>query len=376
MDNDLVTLKFNEYEANTPNLIGQLLNDQTFTDVTLVTVGGLQIKAHKFILSACSLLFEKILLQNTHHHPFIYLNGIQYKNLSLITKFLYLGQCQVETKDLESFLEAGKELEIHGLMEYTEDFRHVDNSKQFGIEEEFSNTNYLLIDNKCNDNKEDLSGITLPESITYKETRTQIREPDLQDLPEKVAFNDTMEEIQTIICDVCSQELENQSELVKHIATQHEGKAYSCHKCEKSFRLDKSRKVHIQSKHEGFRFKCLTCEHQSITKRGLRAHTRFIHDGVGFQCNQCSRKFSLTQALNYHKEKIHGQRKTKIEIPNYTCDFCNTMFADEPTMKKHREVNHSGIQYGCNLCPYQSDQLNILKAHKRLTHEGLKSNNS
>ena len=230
MDNDLVTLKFNEYEANTPNLIRQLLNDQTFTDITLVTVGGLQIKAHKFILSACSLLFEKILLQNTHHHPFIYLNGIQYKNLSLITKFLYLGQCQVDTKDLESFQEAGKELEIHGLMEYTEDFRHVDNSKQ--LEEEFSNTNYLLIDNKCNDNKEDLSGITLPESITYKETRTQIREPDLQDLPEKVAFNDTMEEIQTLICDVCSQELENQSELVKHIATQHEGKAYSCNKCE------------------------------------------------------------------------------------------------------------------------------------------------
>ena len=148
MDKHKVTLKWNEYEANTPSLIRQLFDDQKFTDVTLVTAGGLQVKAHKFILSACSQLFEKIFLQNTHLHPFIYLNGIQYKNLVLITQFLYLGQCEVETKDLNSFLEAGKELEIHGLMEYTQDSRMIGDMTEVRVQEDYSNTICVNIDKK------------------------------------------------------------------------------------------------------------------------------------------------------------------------------------------------------------------------------------
>ena len=44
-----------------------------FCDVTLASVDGQQFKAHKLILSASSLFFKKILLNNLNHHPLIFM---------------------------------------------------------------------------------------------------------------------------------------------------------------------------------------------------------------------------------------------------------------------------------------------------------------
>ena len=40
-----------------------------------------QLQAHKVILSACSLFFRKILKQNPHQHPLLYLKGVKFSEL-------------------------------------------------------------------------------------------------------------------------------------------------------------------------------------------------------------------------------------------------------------------------------------------------------
>ena len=55
---------------------------------------------------------------NPHHNPLLYLKGIRYKELALVIKFIYLGQCEVGQYDLSDFLATGNDLRVGGLMEY------------------------------------------------------------------------------------------------------------------------------------------------------------------------------------------------------------------------------------------------------------------
>jgi hypothetical protein len=80
-------------------------------------VDDLQIRAHKMILSSCSPLFKNILIKNPHKNPLIYLKDIRYRELDMVMKFIYLGQCDVGEWELEHFLAVGKELQINGLIE-------------------------------------------------------------------------------------------------------------------------------------------------------------------------------------------------------------------------------------------------------------------
>ena len=108
-------LSFDQFETTTTNTFKDLLTDEQFTDVTLACADDQQIKAHKVILSSCSPLFRKILKNNPHQHPLIYLNEINFAELQSVINFIYLGQTEVHQADLEVFMKAGKQLQIKGL---------------------------------------------------------------------------------------------------------------------------------------------------------------------------------------------------------------------------------------------------------------------
>jgi predicted RNA-binding Zn-ribbon protein involved in translation (DUF1610 family) len=69
---------------------------------------------HKIILSGTREFFKQILLKNPHPNPLIYIK-VKHKLLYSILKFVYLGQCEIEQSDIESFLEWAKDLQISGL---------------------------------------------------------------------------------------------------------------------------------------------------------------------------------------------------------------------------------------------------------------------
>ena len=108
-------LLWNEFDRSTSNAFRALFCDTDFADVTLVCEGDKQIKAHKVILSACSVFFKNILLKNPHQHPLIYLNGAKFAELQSIVRFVYSGQTEVAQEDLEHFFKTATELQIQGL---------------------------------------------------------------------------------------------------------------------------------------------------------------------------------------------------------------------------------------------------------------------
>ena len=62
-------LRWNNYQANLAQVFDQLLQSESFVDVTLTTDEGQSLKCHKVMLSACSPYFQQLFMEN----PFVVL---------------------------------------------------------------------------------------------------------------------------------------------------------------------------------------------------------------------------------------------------------------------------------------------------------------
>lgn len=107
-------LRWNDFEANVSTAFQELREDKDFFDVTIACEDD-QLQAHKVILSACSPFFRSVLKRNPHHHPLLYLKGVQYQELLAIINFMYHGEVNVAQEELNSFLAVAEELKVKGL---------------------------------------------------------------------------------------------------------------------------------------------------------------------------------------------------------------------------------------------------------------------
>ena len=108
-------INWNSYSEVFHKTLVQLLTCNEFTDCLLVCEGG-QLKAHKFVLSACSPWFRQVLLGIDHPHPVIILQGVKYEELKALMEFVYTGNVTVCENELHKMIEAGKNLKITGLV--------------------------------------------------------------------------------------------------------------------------------------------------------------------------------------------------------------------------------------------------------------------
>jgi len=114
-------LKWHSYGAYLHTSIATLLRSQSFTDITLATVDGRQIAAHRFILSACS-SYMKQLLQTVYpgtnsHLPLVVVlpSEISYRILRILIEYMYSGEATVSYGQLDGILRAAHILGIRGL---------------------------------------------------------------------------------------------------------------------------------------------------------------------------------------------------------------------------------------------------------------------
>ncbi|XP_062544953.1 sex determination protein fruitless isoform X2 [Armigeres subalbatus] len=114
------SLRWNNYQSNMTSVFHELLETQSFVDVTLACEYN-SLKAHKVVLSACSAYFQKILLDNPCKHPTIILPAdICFSDLQFIIEFVYRGEIDVSEAELQSLLRTAEQLKIKGLCEVSE----------------------------------------------------------------------------------------------------------------------------------------------------------------------------------------------------------------------------------------------------------------
>ena len=111
-----ITLHWENHHQTQYTNLNSLWESGEFLDVTIACDDD-QIRAHKVILSAASPFFRKLLLQNPHNHPLLYLRGTAKKDVLALLQFIYSGETQIIKEDLETFMDLANSLQIQGLVE-------------------------------------------------------------------------------------------------------------------------------------------------------------------------------------------------------------------------------------------------------------------
>nr|XP_045602439.1 protein bric-a-brac 2-like [Procambarus clarkii] len=109
-------LRWNNYQSNLMQVFDQLLQTESFVDVTLSCEGN-SVKAHRMVLSACSPYFQCLLSDAPCSHPVIILQGVKWPELKAVVEFMYKGEINICQEQLGSLLRVAESLKIRGLAE-------------------------------------------------------------------------------------------------------------------------------------------------------------------------------------------------------------------------------------------------------------------
>ena len=252
MTQEQFNLKWHTYSDHLREMMITLMNANKSSDVTLVCNDKTKFKAHKFVLSACSPVFQTIIDDLPQREDsFIYLRGVEPQEMKSILQFMYLGQATFYQDRMNEFLDVAKSLEIK---EISKDVEHDDVDTFRGQE----NDENRQVDNDIDSN--DLPHSVLEEIGT---TDTQVRN-----------YKDESGKYQ---CEKCEKQFSHYPGLWTHRKSAHEGTRYPCNKCNQTFTQNVNLKTHIQSIHEGVKFQCDLCDYAATQKVHLTTHKRVNH---------------------------------------------------------------------------------------------------
>ena len=93
-------LQQKDFAVQYAGVFTELRETMEFLDVTLACEDD-SLKAHKVILSASSPFFRKVLSKTKQDHPYIYLKGITFVDLKDIVDFVYTGEVQIPSENID-----------------------------------------------------------------------------------------------------------------------------------------------------------------------------------------------------------------------------------------------------------------------------------
>ena len=290
-------LTLDTYSDQLRDIFQELVKSNDFNDVTLVCEDKKQIKAHRNILSACSLVFKNFLQIDPHsNHSVIYLKGIQYSEMKAIIQFIYEGEAILYQERMDEFLSAARSLEIKELVRFVQIGETDDNMDKYSENSDTENNRNLLRKGKLGLQKRKYTKRKKPlEALNFEGTEVKTENEDLE-------------------CGQCGKKYRYKASLEVHIQSEHKGIRYDCSKCGKIFKEQSSLVDHSRAIHEGYKLKCDLCDFQTGRKQSLRYHKLKIHEGVTYDCDECNRQFSTQQHLNRHIEHRHFKHENQYNV--------------------------------------------------------------
>jgi hypothetical protein len=255
---DKFCLKWNDFQTNISASFQDLRRDTDFSDVTLTCDGDTRIEAHRVILAGSSKFFSKVLKQQQHPHPLLYMRGMTASQLSAVVDFVYHGEANIFQEDLDGFLAVAEELQLKGL----------NGAESKGQDTEEPECVSSKIRRKNNTT-------SIPEPIHNSDIKAnvwQIQKPDNNEFETSVVCSDdytvkthtNYEELDATVatmmeknmdgkwvCKVCGKiENKDRFNMKNHIEGKHiEGVSHPCNLCGKTFRSRNSLAKHLPRCH-------------------------------------------------------------------------------------------------------------------------------
>ena len=147
---------------------------------------------------------------------------------------------------------------------------------------------------------------------------------------------------------------------------------YSCKLCKYETKYSQDIKrhsiIHTQTIDERKQFKCAQCGSKYRDKRDLKVHIQSKHEDTKLSCNLCTFQSNNVNTFRYHYNLVHKSR----------CNICDKIVSHKGNLKIHMERNHKKKQFkyeteskiACQLCTFKSD-ITSMKLHFTKVHEGL-----
>ena len=241
-------IKWDTFQENISTSFKDLRTDQDFADVTLACEEGKVILAHRVILAASSNYFRKLLTNLNHPHPLLFMRGLTKNQLDYVVDFIYHGEVNIYTEDLDEFLALAEELELKGLVKKNKEANHSDTVVRKQPNPKSQNTQSTTEIKVENEQMYDYVPLNRVIEQDFLETDADITKKDTEYSTAKHAttlefLNSTISSMLKIengvyICSACGkQEKRNKFNMINHIEAKHiEGISHSCDICGKTFR--------------------------------------------------------------------------------------------------------------------------------------------
>ena len=270
-------LKWNDFKENVSNTFVTLRKENDFTDVTLACEDDKQVEAHKVILAASSIFFQKVLKRNKHAHPLIYMKGMKYEELVAIVDFMYHGETNIYQENLDSFLSSAEDLCLKGLVGETKEFQG----------ENTPNTSTLKPPRMKSFPKSKHPSSTKDFLDIYNQTQepgnyNQYQEPisELNSQPKEFKIDGTIsisEDYNTIYKVETIKKNDDLNKTLNSMISRN-GEAWTCNSCGKVSNDRRNLKKHVENIHtEGLEFPCPRCEKIFRSRSGVYNHTTSEH---------------------------------------------------------------------------------------------------
>lgn len=116
----LFCLRWDKHSSNLINTFNDLILNESLTDVTLAC-DGVMLKAHKIVLSANSNYFRDLFIANPCKHPIVIMKDIKIEDLKAIIDFMYKGEVNIFSAQMEALLKTAETLRVKGLFVSSDD---------------------------------------------------------------------------------------------------------------------------------------------------------------------------------------------------------------------------------------------------------------
>ena len=292
------------HDCHTSSLVKDLHNTKFFADVTIVCQDDFKLKAHKFILSFYSEVFELTLKMV---NDIVNIPQVRQEEMLLILQFMYIGKVEVPKKTIVEFSQAVRELKVKYINDET--------------------LNELLEEHLSKVKAKELLEEQVKGLKVIKMLEDQVKEGKVQELLEKQ--NKHVEKKKSKkgkrgpgwspswSCKECDLPFHREASYSCHMETVHHKTKWKCLDCDTTFKSQAAINYHRDSVHNQLKHPCPQCSQVMASKSNLTLHIKSKHMNIVYQCKQCTYKGTQAGSLRRHMKLQHSVGKHEQLVERY-----------------------------------------------------------